>query len=509
MPVPNDLERNAKQSGTPKGAYSTSSYATIFRSTVVIGGASVICMALGVVRNKAVSLVVGPSGIGLLGLLNTLMNAAVTISQMGLGTVGTRQIAEANSNGDSVRLANATWALMIATAVLSLIGGVSIWMLRRPLAIYVLGNPDLAWAVGWSGLGVGLAVAALGQSALINGLRRIKDLALLQIAGGVTMTLIGLPMVWWFGEVAIPYYVVVLPLSSFLIGHFVVSRIPKRSTTSLSIAEMWGQWRVFGSLGLPVTAAAILTTSATLWIQTDIRNQLGLEAIGFYTASSVIAVQYVGLVLGAIGADYYPRLTGVIQDQAAARQMVNQQTEVALVIAGPLIILMFVLAPWIITLLYSEAFTPATDVLRWQVVGTLLKVVSFPLAFVLRAEGSGGLYFVTEALTVATMVGATTVGLDYFGLIGAGIGFFIAYAVYVPVLLVTAGPRISFAWSKPVMQMLGSLTLCLLTLCWPVMFLSQLSVAVGTVIGFATMAYFAIELNRRLPLTEILNRTKK
>lgn len=486
-----------------------SPYAAIFKTTFIIGGASIVGMALGILRNKVISLLLGPAGIGLIGLLNTLMTAAVTISQMGLGTVGTRQIAEAYATGVEARIAVASWALKIATAVLAVIGGGAVWILRWPLATHVLQDPDMAGTVGWAGLGVGLAVAVLGQTALINGLRRIKDLALLQISCAATMSLIGLPMIWLFGEAAIPFYVVIMPLSSFLIGHLFIARIPNRPTASLSFAELWAQWRVFGSLGLPVTAAAIVTTLAALWIQADIKGQLGIEATGFYIASNVIAVQYVGLVLGAIGADYYPRLTGVIRDHAAARLLVNQQTEVALVLAGPIIIVVFALAPWIITLLYSEAFTPAAEVLRWQAAGTLLKVVSFPIAFILRAEGSGTRYFLTEMLTVATLLGATTVLLDYFGLVGAGMGFFIAYVVYVPLLFITAAPRIGFAWSKSVLLMLGALVICKLVILWPILVPTQLSITAGVVIGFATTIYFATELNRKLPLTVILTRIRK
>lgn len=507
---PDDGKRLAQPDAlAARQADDRASYGQIFKTTSVIGGASVINLLFGVVRTKVIALLLGPAGIGLLGILNALMSAAVTIAQMGLGTVGTRQIAEAHATRDVTRIAIATRALMIATVVLSVIGGGVVWMLRGPLATHVLQNEALAGAVGWAGLGVGLSVAALAQTALINGMRRIKDLALLQISGGLATTVIGLPLIWQFGAAAIPYYVVVMPLTSFLVGHFFVSRLPKRAPVSPSFAELSAQWRVFGALGLPVMAAAIVTTLAALWIQIDIKGQLGLEAAGFYIASNVIAVQYVGLVLGAMSADFYPRLTGVIQDHAAARLLVNQQTEVALVLAGPMIVAMFALAPWVIVLLYSDAFTPAADLLRWQAAGTLLKVVSFPLAFILRAKGAGTLYFVTEALTVLVLVVATTLLLDRFGLVGAGMGFFIAYAVYVPLLFVTAAPRIGFAWSKSVLLMLSALALSLLVVLWPVLAPSPLSITAGAVVGSANAFYFAIELNRKLGLARIVNRFRR
>ena len=97
---------------------------------------------------------------------------------------------------------------------------------------------------------------------------------------------------------------------------------------------------------------------------------------------------YIGFVLGAMGTDYFPRLTEAINDQARARKLVNEQTEMALLLAGPVLLAMITLAPWVIHLLYAASFAPATEVLRWQVLGDILKVASWPMGFILLAMGA-------------------------------------------------------------------------------------------------------------------------
>ncbi|MCB1507177.1 MAG: O-antigen translocase, partial [Hyphomicrobiaceae bacterium] len=71
------------------------SYRTILRSSSIMGGASVINVLIGLLRMKLVAVLLGPAGIGLIGLLQNLMQAASGVAAMGLGTVGVRQIAEA------------------------------------------------------------------------------------------------------------------------------------------------------------------------------------------------------------------------------------------------------------------------------------------------------------------------------------------------------------------------------------------------------------------------------
>ena len=46
----------------------------------------------------------------------------------------------------------------------------------------------------------------------------------------------------------------------------------------------------------------------------------GAEAAGFYHAAWTIGGMYVGIILQAMGADFYPRLTGVARDKLADQQ---------------------------------------------------------------------------------------------------------------------------------------------------------------------------------------------
>ena len=56
-------------------------------------------IGLGIVRTKAMALLLGPAGVGLLGLYGTIADLAQTIAGMGINTSGVRQIAEAVGHG--------------------------------------------------------------------------------------------------------------------------------------------------------------------------------------------------------------------------------------------------------------------------------------------------------------------------------------------------------------------------------------------------------------------------
>lgn len=431
------------------------SYRRILKTSSIIGGASVISILIGLVRTKVLAVLLGPAGIGLVGLYSGLMSAAATVATMGIGTVGTRQIAEAVAKEDSQALAVARRAMFWGTLLLALAGALIVWTLRDVLAVRVLGGMEHAGVVGWLALGVALSVAGASQGALIQGMRRIGDMARLSIWGSLFSTVFGIALIWQWGSAALWAFILVGPFVSFVLGHVYVSRLPKVSAGGVAMHEMAAQWKMLLRLGVPFMGAGLAGTLVQLWIRVTVNDELGLNAVGHFHAATAIAGQYIGFVLGAMGADYYPRLAGVINDKAAASRLVNEQTEIALLLSAPVFIAMIGLAPWVIHLLYSAEFAPAVEVLRWQILGDVLKVASWPLGFVILAAGAGKTFFWTETIAMLLMGGmvaglATTMGLQI-----TGIAFLAMYLIYLPMVYFLARQRIQFAWSGSVAKLLA------------------------------------------------------
>jgi O-antigen/teichoic acid export membrane protein len=443
---------------------SDSSYRQILRSSSIIGGASVINILLGLLRIKVAAVLLGPAGIGLIGLLTSLAGTAAAIAGLGFGNVGTRQIAEAAGRDDLTAMAAARRALFWGTLVLALFGAGVFWSLRDMFALHVLGNAALAGHVGWLALAVGLTVAAASQSALLNGMRRISDLARISVFSALLSTLLGVWALLLWGPGGLMAFVIAAPLASFLLGHVYVARLPKMKVPRTPIPELAGQWRKLASLGAAFMVAGLTVTLAQLLVRTLVQRELGADALGYFQAASMISMTYIGFVLSAMGTDYYPRLTAVIHDQAAVNLMVNEQTEVALLLAGPVFLAMIGLAPWVIELLYSQSFHPASDVLRWMVLGDILKVASWPLGFIILAAGDGRTFMLTEAVAVGVFVLLTGVGLPLVGVVATGVAFLGMYLVLLPVVYWLARRKTGFRWTLPVRQYLAWLMLAATTL---------------------------------------------
>lgn len=435
------------------------SYRQILRSSSIIGGASVINIAVGLLRIKVAAVLLGPGGVGLIGLLTNLAGTASAVAGLGVGNVGTRQIAEAVGRDDAEAIVAARRALFWGSLVLALLGAAVFWSLRGVLAVSVLGDASLAGEVGWLTIVVGLTVAAASQTALLNGMRQIGDLARVSVFSALLSTLLGIGALVLWGRSGLMAFLIAAPLASFFLGHLYVACLPKIQAPPTPLPVLVGQWRILARLGASFMVAGLAVTLGQLLVRTLVQRRLGADALGYFQAAATISMTYIGFVLTAMGTDYYPRLTAAIHDHAAVNRMVNEQTEVALLLAGPVFLAMMGLAPWVIELLYSQNFHSAAEVLRWQVLGDTLKVVSWPLGFIILAAGNGRTFMLTETLAVSVFVILTWLGLPLMGVAASGMAFFGMYVIYLPMVYWLARYKTGFRWTSRVTWYIGLLFL--------------------------------------------------
>jgi len=426
------------------------SYRTILRSSSIIGGAQVINIVVSLVKMKVVAVLLGPAGVGLVGLYLNLVQTAATVAALGFGNVGTRQIATARAEGGEAAVGRTRRALFWGTMVLALIGAAVFWALSGWIARVILDDATRAHDVAWLSVAVALTVAAGSQGALLSGLRRVGDLARINVLSGVVGAALGVAALGLWGTDGLLALVLVAPIATFLLGHLYVARLGPPAGRPPQLRELAQEWSVMIRLGSAFMLSGLVTVLGFLLARTLVQRELGADALGQFQAAWAIGMTYLGFVLGAMGTDYYPRLTAAMGDRAAAARLVNEQTEVALLLCAPVLVAMLGCAPYVIRLLYSAEFGPAVEILRWQLLGDILKVMSWPLGFVILAAGAGKTYVLTESLGMGVFVLGIFVALPLIGVTATGVAFLALYVAYLPIVWWFGGRMIGFSWTRAV-----------------------------------------------------------
>lgn len=405
---------------------SNKSAAHILKASAIMGSSSVVTIMAGIVKNKVIALLMGPTGIGLFGLLLAVLTTTSTIAGMGLSNSGIRQIAAVNAGEDCERLAIMRKALWSASFLLGFLGALVLVLFREPVSRLAVGKEGYGMTIAWLGLGVWAITVSGAQTAILNGLRRIGDLARINVIGA----LVGLPVsclaVWLWGENGVVVAVVSGTFTTLGASWWFYRKIPSMPV-SASWRELLPHQKQLFSLGAVFMFSTLMTVSVQFLVRIILTRTMGMEATGHFQAAWSISMLYLGFVLGAMGTDYYPRLSAVAQDHQATNAMVNEQTEVALLLTGPVILAMLTFSPQIVSLLYSSSFKETTSILRWQILGDLFKVASWPMGFIMLAQGRSRMFFLAELSWNLSYLGLIFFGLRFWGLESTGIAFLLAY----------------------------------------------------------------------------------
>lgn len=437
-----------------------SSHRQIFKSTALIGGTQVINMGIGIVRTKALALMLGPAGMGLAGLYMAATGVIGSVAGLGLNISGVRQIAEAAGTNDEIRIARSIITLRRVVLISGVLGMVLVLVLAPLLSRTTFGDNKHVFGVALMSLTLLFGGISAGQSALLQGLRRLRDLAAAQVLGTVFGALVSVALVWWLREQGIVPFLVVISAFGILLSWWFARRVPVAEVT-VSWRETLAESRGLLVMGMAFMAAGLIASGTAYLTRVLVQRQLGMEAVGIYTATWTLSSYYVGFVLSAMGADFMPRLTGAARDHVLLNRLVNEQAEMGVLIAVPGVLATMTLAPWVLHLFYSGAFVRGADVARWQILGVFMQVVSWPLGLVLIAKGKSLLYTVSQLLYGVINVGLIYLCMKLWGLEGTGIAF-AAYNLLVFAIVNAICWRLTgFRWSATALKILAPAVLVL------------------------------------------------
>ena len=413
-----------------------------------------INILLGIIRTKFMAVLLGPTGIGLMGMYSAVTSTVGAMAGMGIRSSGVRQIAEAVGTGDELKIARTIVTLRRAALVLGLLGMLLTIIFCKPLSWITFGSAEYSWPIALLSVTLFLAAVSGGQVALIQGMRRISDLATLSVLGGLLGTVISIPMIFLWGKDGIVPYLVTVSAMIILTSWWYARKIPVVRII-LGWMDTFREAKALLSLGLVFMATGLMATAVMYLIRVLVVRQLGMDSVGLYHAATILSSLYIGVILSAMGMDFYPRLTAVAEDNDACNKMVNEQTEVGLLIAAPGILATLTFAPLIIQIFYSASFIPAYEVLRWQILGIFIRVVYWPMGFVILAKGKGKIYFCTEFMGNAVHVALVWVGISYFGLEGTGMAFFGLYVIHTIIILAVVHHLSGFQWNATCLYLIG------------------------------------------------------
>jgi antigen flippase len=421
---------------------------TVLKATLILGSSSLVSVGLGLLTTVFWAVLLGPEGMGYLGLLQSFVLLGGLVISLGSGNAVIRFGAMAFAQADHARYQ----AVRLAGWGLGALGSAGLLVL-----LAVLGGPICSWMIGpaepratlywlWAVITLNLAYAIL--TGLLNAQQQVKTLAKISLFTRLLVALASIAAISWWLQAGIIPSLVAGGIGSWLVPWFYYRHANQSQRVPVPAPQLRAAAGDLLRFGLPCAASQLVGTGVQWIIPSLVLQMLDQASVGFFRPAMMVSTMCLGMVLTAMAQDYFPRLSAVHQDAAAMVRLVNEQNYLALLLGLPMIALVLGLGPILIPLLLTRKFAPVMTILQWQMMGDVLKFSSWALGFVLLARNRSVQYFVVEAIGGMVLLATTCLGLRFFKLEGLGLAYLASYLVYFLAVWWVCRKEIQMVWTS-------------------------------------------------------------
>lgn len=423
------------------------SYRQIFKATSLFGGVQVFHIIVSIIKSKFIAVILGPSGMGIVGLLNSTTNFISALTSFGLGTSAVKNVAAAVSRKDDKRIEVVVTVMRRLVWITGFLGMLITAFLSSWLSELTFGNRDYSLAFIWISITLLIRQLSSGQLVVLQGLRKLNYLAKANVIGSFLGLIVSVPLYYKFKTNGIVPVIISSALISMLLSWFYAKRTQVKSC-KIDISKTKAEALDMLKMGFILSISSLIGLGSSYILRVYISNIGGINEVGLYTAGFALINTYVGMIFTAMSTDYYPRLSAVSNDNQRTRELINQQAELSVLILAPVLSIFIIFINPVVIIFYSQKFVPVREMLHWAALGIYFKAGTWSVGTILLAKGASNLFFWNELLGQLYIIALNIFGYKFAGLTGLGISFLLGFVIYFFQIFVIARNKYEFSFKK-------------------------------------------------------------
>ena len=189
--------------------------------------------------------------------------------------------------------------------------------------------------------------------------------------------------------------------------------------------------------------AAVVFPTVLITIRTLLVKHSGVELASYWEGYSRLSLFMSGLAISSISLYYLPKLVEANTGQEMLK-VIFWGVKFLFAVAFPAILLIFLFGSDVISLLYTTKFLEAIFLLKWELLGTLLKLLSFTVSFIMVAKKLTKVFVLSELISGLVFFGLSVLLVEIYGVVGASIAFAGTYFLYLLWAVIYFGKRFRF-----------------------------------------------------------------
>ncbi len=415
----------SERKGVAKGSKGALSRAVI-KVMGLFTGLQTFNILCSIIKNKLVALWLGATGVGLFGIFNLSMETITSLTDMGLRQSTVRQASRA---ADSPTLFARVVALIRRWSLLAGLFGAVVMSGLSPVLSNIFYNDFSHWWA-FTILSGAIMMNALvnGEQALLQGSRRLRQLASSSLWASITGLAVSIPMFYFLGEVSVELSII--SYSAAALAFILAVRVRPVEKVRIDRKTLWREGNTFVRLGVSMAVAGFISNACQLGFLAFLTRYSNEEMVGYYQAGATLVVRYMGLIFTAVGMEYYPRLAAAWGRRRRISVFVTHEMILLLLVLTPVILIFLAFRGVIVDLLYKPEFGIVIPMVTWGIVSALFKASSWCLSFTIIAAGDSKMYLITEGIDAVIGLGLNILFYYLWGLAGVGVSLVVWFALY-------------------------------------------------------------------------------
>lgn len=333
---------------------------------LLLGSARGCGLIVTLVRQKVLSIVLGPSGMGLLALLRQFLDPLIQILPLGINAGVVRFVAKYRGEGDErglrATISTAAWFFLAISSAAALM----ILIFSRPLAVQVLGRSAYRHLIVLAGLSLPMTIFAAYFSALLVGAERIKTITCIHYIGHAVTLIVTVPLIILYKLTGAVVGIVVLELYycgafGLMAGRYLPLNLERFSPTAILRLASYGA-ATLADLGL--------WTLVFFLARVDFSRRFGDQTQGLFEIVYRLSFNYLAILVFAINSYVFPRISA-LKDDGGVGAEINTTLRGLWLLLVPIAVVLSIMIKPLIWLFSTREFFDGAAFLPWQLVGDI------------------------------------------------------------------------------------------------------------------------------------------
>ncbi len=364
----------------------------------------------------------------MLGQLQGIVTALTGVVNAPISTGVVRYTAENYNQGYEACApwwrASVNWLIILLLIIIP--GG---YLLAEPLSIGVFGSSDFGWLIVVTTCILPIAAIGTAITSVINGQQQFRRFFVL----GVIATTLSMVLV--LGLIVggrLNGALLAVALQAGLSG--VVMLAASLRQPWFKLRYWWGETeprhrKAIGGYIIMAITSALAVPISLIMVRNILVENVGWDQAGLWQSVWKVSEVYLSVLTMAFATYYLPRLSSVVGVIAIRREVIKASK-----VFFPIVVLLafgiYLFRDVAIYLLFTEEFEEARDLFAIQLIGDVVKILSWIYAYPMISRGATKWYVSTEIFFTAQFVFFAWYFVGVYGTQGANVSYLLNYILY-------------------------------------------------------------------------------